>query len=183
VSLAATGDMSLATTGNMSGVLFITMIFLCLLTPLSQVTTESRIVNNLDLTIRESNREEQQQPSDSSSAEIKSGKSCNREGSCVKTISSAATASLLTTTPCKYIARPDADVTQMPESTCEIVPSVGRTDCAQAYRLLMRYATTEEKLDEIAHALEEGCVLNEEQDGGCKMKNSSIWKALDKLCI
>jgi hypothetical protein len=44
----------------------------------------------------------------------------------------------------------------------------------------MQYATSEEKMDHIAKALEEGCTPT--QEGGCKVKNKVIWEILDGVC-
>jgi len=44
----------------------------------------------------------------------------------------------------------------------------------------MQYANSEEKMDKIAQALEEGCTPSGE--GGCRVKKSTIWKALDDAC-
>jgi hypothetical protein len=54
---------------------------------------------------------------------------------------------------------------------------------APSYRMLMRYATTEPKLDTIAHVLEEGCMPTAEPGKGCRVLNKTIWKALDDICL
>jgi hypothetical protein len=54
-------------------------------------------------------------------------------------------------------------------------------ECSEAYRTLMQFATSDEKLDQITTILEEGCVANEGSKGGCRVKNSAILKALDKV--
>lgn len=91
------------------------------------------------------------------------------------------------TPPCKLLTilagNPNADITQMPgaadqQEECERSDGV---ECLQARKMLMRFATTEEKLDDIAGALERGCV----KDGsgrGCQVKNDVIWKVLDRYC-
>jgi hypothetical protein len=95
----------------------------------------------------------------------------------------------VTAKPCKLVthltANPGADMTQLQvtESEHEGNGENGGVQCAKAYKLLIRYATTEEKLDYISQALEDGCVPNEGPEGGCKVKNSAIWAALDGLCI
>jgi hypothetical protein len=43
----------------------------------------------------------------------------------------------------------------------------------------MQFATTEEKLDVISETLERGCVKR--AGGGCKVRNESIWKAIDDV--
>jgi hypothetical protein len=78
---------------------------------------------------------------------------------------------------------PHADITQGPSAAdeqdeCE---KPGGVECLQARNMLMRFATTEAKLEDIATALEKGCV----KDGsgrGCQVKNDVIWKALDRFC-
>lgn len=89
--------------------------------------------------------------------------------------------------PCKLLTiladNPNADITQVPgaangQDECKKTDGV---DCLQAREMLMRFATTEGKLEEIASALEEGCV----KDGsgrGCRVKNGVIWKTLDRVC-
>ncbi|KAL8895196.1 MAG: hypothetical protein Q9207_008266 [Kuettlingeria erythrocarpa] len=68
--------------------------------------------------------------------------------------------------PCKLLthlaANPSADITQMPTALDEKGLDPKDTNdgisCSNAYRMLMHYATTESKLDAVAHILEEGCV-------------------------
>lgn len=89
--------------------------------------------------------------------------------------------------PCKLLTllaeNPAADITQVPlppdssQGRCE--DNAGGVECSKAYTMLMHYATSEEKMDSIAKALEEGCTLS--NGGGCKVKNSAIWGALDKV--
>ena len=45
--------------------------------------------------------------------------------------------------------------------------------------MLMQFATTEEKLDVISQALEQGCV--KKAGGGCKVRNEALWKAIDDV--
>jgi len=47
--------------------------------------------------------------------------------------------------------------------------------------MLIQHATTDEKLVDIAHMLEKGCTKRE--GGGCVVKNSAIWTALDSVCL
>lgn len=42
----------------------------------------------------------------------------------------------------------------------------------------MQYATSDEKMDKIAAALESGCTLS--AAGGCKVKKSVVWTVLDE---
>ena len=95
--------------------------------------------------------------------------------------------------PCKLLthlaANPSADITQMPtaleEEEEELDPNKTKDgiSCSKAYRMLMYYATTESKLDAVAHILEEGCVPTAGPGEGCAVKNKTIWKALDNLCL
>ncbi|KAH8587408.1 hypothetical protein B0O99DRAFT_400201 [Bisporella sp. PMI_857] len=89
--------------------------------------------------------------------------------------------------PCKLIthlaANPQADITQMPatvDGTHEVDGSDG-VECSRAYQMLMQFATTEEKIDTIALALENGCVANKGSGGGCKVQNKFLWEALDDV--
>lgn len=77
--------------------------------------------------------------------------------------------------PCKVITHlaenPSTNVTQMPvkadgETDCS---NPDRVECSKAYRMLMQYATSEEKLDTISRALEEGCVANKGSGGGYRV--------------
>ncbi|KAH9216590.1 hypothetical protein DL95DRAFT_522669 [Leptodontidium sp. 2 PMI_412] len=89
--------------------------------------------------------------------------------------------------PCKLIthlaANPHADITQMPTAIDgrDEVDGVDGVQCSRAYQMLMQFATTEEKIDTIALALESGCVANKGPGGGCKVQNKFLWKALDDI--
>jgi hypothetical protein len=89
--------------------------------------------------------------------------------------------------PCKLITQlslnPNADITQIPleTSSSKEAEDLDGMQCTKAYQLLMQFATTEEKLDTIAHALETGCVGNKGSGGGCKVKNQVLWKALEDV--
>ena len=93
--------------------------------------------------------------------------------------------------PCKLLthlaAHPNADVTQMPTASDEEEPNLNEADdgvpCSRAYRMLMCYATTGPKLDAVTHVLEEGCVPTAGPGKGCKVRNKTIWKALDDICL
>ncbi|KAH6704202.1 hypothetical protein BKA61DRAFT_184338 [Leptodontidium sp. MPI-SDFR-AT-0119] len=86
--------------------------------------------------------------------------------------------------PCKILTRlaenPSVDVTQL-----NIVggnagdQEIGGVECSKAHSMLMQFATTEEKLDVISQALEQGCVKN--AGGGCKVRNEALWKAIDDV--
>lgn len=57
----------------------------------------------------------------------------------------------------------------------------GGLSCESAYKLLMRYATSEEKIKSLARSLEEGCVPN--LGDGCKVKNEMVSQALLDICL
>jgi hypothetical protein len=84
----------------------------------------------------------------------------------------------------RLAANPQADLTQIPlpnketdaNGHNELDDGVG---CSKAYQILIQYATTEEKLETVAFALERGCVKG--PGGGCKVQNETMWKALDEL--
>ncbi|KAH7025087.1 uncharacterized protein B0I36DRAFT_165976 [Microdochium trichocladiopsis] len=93
--------------------------------------------------------------------------------------------------PCKLVSRlaenPMADLTQIAVAPTsggtaprETEDDGGGVECGKAYTLLMRYATSEEKIESVARALEGGCTSTE--GGGCAVKKDTIWKALDELC-
>lgn len=90
--------------------------------------------------------------------------------------------------PCRLLTRlaanPTSDISHIfaashTESTAG--NAEGGVTCESAYKLLMRYATSEEKLNALAHALEDGCVPS--SDGGCKVKNEKISEALLDICL
>jgi hypothetical protein len=93
--------------------------------------------------------------------------------------------------PCKLLTHltvnPSADITQMPIASAEMetIPDImdDGIPCSRAYQMLIHYATTETKLDAVAHVLEEGCVPNVAPGGGCRVKSKAIWKALDDMCL
>lgn len=53
-------------------------------------------------------------------------------------------------------------------------------ECGKAYEMLARFATSEEKIDNIARSLEEGCTLDGR--GGCAVRQDVVWKVLDTMC-
>ncbi|KAI9776597.1 MAG: hypothetical protein M1839_009501 [Geoglossum umbratile] len=97
--------------------------------------------------------------------------------------------------PCKLLTHlstnPSADLLQLPlppesrpppsphkpsnTSDEEEEPGV---PCTQAYLMLTQYATSEEKLDEVAKILDEGCVRNK-KGGGCRVRIDEVWRGLD----
>jgi hypothetical protein len=96
--------------------------------------------------------------------------------------------------PCKLITllaeNPAIDITQMSISTnsetrlCETNKpendSSNGIECSAAYSMLMRHATSGEKMDRIAAALESGCTPS--ATGGCRVKKSVVWRTLDEEC-
>lgn len=91
---------------------------------------------------------------------------------------------ILTNTPCKLLTRFAANENADIAGECDGVDEVlvanetGGVECSRAYRLLRSFATTEAKLDAIAHTLEKNC---EKTKGGCRVRNETIWKALDQV--
>jgi hypothetical protein len=89
--------------------------------------------------------------------------------------------------PCKLAthlaANGNADVIRSTFEIDEVVKSdeVDGVECLKAYQTLVRFATTEEKLETIARALENGCVSIDGKRGRCKVKNEGLWKALDAV--
>jgi hypothetical protein len=92
-------------------------------------------------------------------------------------------------TPCQLISRlaenPHADITQVPVLSARTDPGQGTAhdgdvECGKAYEMLIKYATSEEKMDYIARALEGGC--RSTGKGGCAVKKAVIWDALDTMC-
>ncbi|KAM7193075.1 hypothetical protein V8F20_008591 [Naviculisporaceae sp. PSN 640] len=57
----------------------------------------------------------------------------------------------------------------------------GNIECKKAYDMLIQYATTEEKMDTIARALESGCTKNKNGKGGCAVRSEVILQALDTV--
>ncbi|KAF9776215.1 hypothetical protein IL306_005640 [Fusarium sp. DS 682] len=90
--------------------------------------------------------------------------------------------------PCKLLSRlaenPATDITQVtvpPESAGPLEDATeGDVECGRAYEMLMRYATSEEKMDAVAQALEGGCTSTGK--GRCVVKKKAIWEALDSMC-
>jgi hypothetical protein len=58
---------------------------------------------------------------------------------------------------------------------------VDGVECSKAYQMLARFATTEDKLNVVARALEDGCSSVDGKKGRCKVKKEYIWKALDDV--
>ncbi|RYP47386.1 hypothetical protein DL768_006554 [Monosporascus sp. mg162] len=87
--------------------------------------------------------------------------------------------------PCKLLSRlaenPATDITQVPIPPGSVdsqdATYHGGVECGKAYEMLMRYATSEEKMDTVARALEGGCTST--GNGGCVVKKNAIWEALD----
>lgn len=90
--------------------------------------------------------------------------------------------------PCKLLTRlaanPGSDVSTIlaaTESEQTADSAEGGLPCESAYKLLMRYATSEEKMEALARSLEGGCVPN--SDGGCKVKNETLSQTLLDICL
>jgi hypothetical protein len=88
--------------------------------------------------------------------------------------------------PCQLMtileSDPSADITQT--SVGDDGKGGGGTngvECSRARQMLLPFATTREKLDEIAEALEKGCTKNA-KGGGCRVKTDVMWKTLDRVC-
>lgn len=92
--------------------------------------------------------------------------------------------------PCKLLSllaeNPTADITQVTAHLSSVdLPQgtalgEGGVECGKAYEMLMRYATSEEKMDYVARALETGCTSTGK--GVCAVKKKVIWEALDGIC-
>jgi len=92
--------------------------------------------------------------------------------------------------PCKLVSRlaenPAADITQVPVRPSSADPLKnakhhgGDVECGKAYEMLMHYATSEEKMDHVARALEGGCTSTGK--GSCAVKKNVVWEALDSMC-
>ncbi|KAK4139371.1 uncharacterized protein C8A04DRAFT_40785 [Dichotomopilus funicola] len=92
--------------------------------------------------------------------------------------------------PCKLLSllaeNPTADITQVSALPSSVDPPQGTVhgegdvECGKAYEMLMRYATSEEKMDYVARALETGC--SSTGKGACAVKKKVIWEALDGMC-
>lgn len=97
--------------------------------------------------------------------------------------------------PCKLLTRlaenPAADITQVPIVTPlgsdeEAHQDAGSSqrgeniECRRAYDMLIQYATTEEKTDTIARALESGCTKSGQ--GGCGVRSEVLFQVLDHMC-
>lgn len=93
--------------------------------------------------------------------------------------------------PCKLLTRlaadPGADIRQIPtesdEGEFDPTRAPDGISCSSAYRMLMHHATTESKLDAVAHVHEQGCVPSAKPGQGCMVKDKTIWKALDDICL
>ncbi|KAI9924177.1 hypothetical protein MW887_007127 [Aspergillus wentii] len=94
----------------------------------------------------------------------------------------------LPSAPCRLLTRlaanPGSDVSTIlagAESEHKPDSAKGSLPCESAYKLLMRYATSEEKMEALAQSLEEGCVPN--SGGGCSVKNEKVSQALLYICL
>ncbi|KAK4209230.1 hypothetical protein QBC37DRAFT_324312 [Rhypophila decipiens] len=93
--------------------------------------------------------------------------------------------------PCKLLSRlaknPQSDIMQVTahqDSADALGDRPAETEegveCKEAYEMLMRYATSEDKMDYVARALETGCTSTGK--GSCAVKKKVIWEALDGMC-
>ena len=92
--------------------------------------------------------------------------------------------------PCQLVSRlaenPAADITQIPVRPSSADPLKdaqhygGDVECGKAYEMLMHYATSEEKMEHVARALEGGCTSTGK--GNCVVKKNVVWEALDSMC-
>jgi hypothetical protein len=90
--------------------------------------------------------------------------------------------------PCKLrtrlAANPGSDVSTIlagAESEHKTDSAESGLPCESAYKLLTRYATSDDKMEALARSLEEGCVPN--SGGGCKVKNEIVSQALLDICL
>lgn len=124
------------------------------------------------------------------SGDLESQHRCRRISQSGKSVSEASSI-LHSPAPCKLLTRlaadPGADITQIPtesdEGELDPTRAPDGMSCTSAYRMLMHYATTEPKLDAVAHVLEKGCMPFGKPGQGCMVKDKTIWKALDDICL
>jgi hypothetical protein len=90
--------------------------------------------------------------------------------------------------PCRLLTRlaanPGSDVSQIlaaSDTERKADSAEGSLPCESAYKLLMRYATSKEKMEALARSLEDGCVPN--SGGGCVVKNETVSQALLDICL
>lgn len=107
-----------------------------------------------------------------------------QEARCSKDIQKAEASSAIQLPPCKVLTQlaqnPSADVTQPSLGGQNPADDeTGGVECSKAHKMLMQYATSEEKIDIISQALESGCT--KKAGGGCKVRNEAIWKAIDEV--
>jgi hypothetical protein len=75
---------------------------------------------------------------------------------------------------------PSTDLTQIELSDHHVEEDEAEgVECSKAYKMLIQFVTSEEKLDTISRALESGCTKGSK--GGCKVRNEVIWKAMDAV--
>jgi hypothetical protein len=92
--------------------------------------------------------------------------------------------------PCKLLSHlmehPSADLTQIPLMPAVDEPlhfggrKVEGVECGKAYEMLIRFATSEKKTDDIALVLGKGCT--QDSRGGCAVKRQVVWQVLDEMC-
>jgi hypothetical protein len=124
-----------------------------------------------------------------------SQKKCDRPPSASTSATTCQPPSLILP-PCKLLTHlsinPSADLLQLPLLPPESQPPSSShkplndnneeeepgIPCTQAYLMFTQYATSEEKLDEVARILEEGCV-RDKKGGGCRVRINEAWRGLD----
>lgn len=75
---------------------------------------------------------------------------------------------------------PITDLTQIEVSDPQLEDNdADGIECSQAYKLVVQFATTEERLDTISQALESGCTKS--SNGGCKVRHEAFLSAMDKV--
>jgi hypothetical protein len=128
-------------------------------------------------------------PMESSTRESEISRKRDCAGICTKSASLSENRDA-TRPPCQLLTllaeNPTADIlqVQLPSQSrntgnLEDCNSEG-VECSAAYKMLIRYATSEEKMDKIAAALESGCTPS--TGGGCRVKKGVVWKVLDEEC-
>ena len=124
------------------------------------------------------------------SGDLKSQHRCRRTSQSGTSVPEASSTSQ-PPAPCKLLTRgaadPGADITQIPtlsdEGGLDPIRVPGGISCSSAYRMLMHHATTESKVDVVAHVLEEGCTPSAKPGQGCMIKDKTIWEALDDIYL
>lgn len=56
--------------------------------------------------------------------------------------------------------------------------ATGDVECSSAYKMVMPFATSNDKVEVISQKLKEGCVIDKKR-GGCKVKANVMWEILE----